>query len=116
MPLMGALQDRGFKVALVTDGRMSGASGKVLAAIHVTPEAAEGGPLAKVRDGDMLRVDGADGVLDVVSPADWRDRAPAQLDLAANARGVGRELFSLFRAHACSAERGGTAFPDYDPV
>jgi phosphogluconate dehydratase len=116
IPLMGALQDRGFKVALVTDGRMSGASGKVLAAIHVTPEAAEGGPLAKVRDGDVLRVDGAEGVLDVVSPADWRDRAPAQLDLAANARGVGRELFTLFRTNACSAEHGGTAFPDYDPA
>jgi phosphogluconate dehydratase len=116
MSLMGALQDRGFKVALVTDGRMSGASGKVLAAIHVTPEAAEGGPLAKVRDGDVLRVDGAEGVLDVVSPPDWRERAPAQLDLAANARGVGRELFTLFRANACSAEHGGTAFPDYDPI
>jgi phosphogluconate dehydratase len=116
MPLLGALQDRGFKVALVTDGRMSGASGKVLAAIHVTPEAAEGGPLAKVRDGDVLRVDGATGALDVVSPADWRDRAPAQLDLAANNRGLGRELFSLFRLNACSAEHGGTAFPDYDPA
>ncbi|MGE0742151.1 MAG: phosphogluconate dehydratase [Hyphomonadaceae bacterium] len=116
MPLMGALQDRGFQVALVTDGRMSGASGKVLAAIHVTPEAAEGGPLAKVRDGDVLCVDGEAGVLDVVAPADWRARAPAQLDLAANARGTGRELFSLFRAHACSAERGGSAFPDFDPI
>ena len=116
MPLMGALQDRGFKVALVTDGRMSGASGKVLAAIHVTPEAAEGGPLAKVRDGDVIRVDGERGVLDVVSPSEWRDRAPAQLDLAANARGMGRELFSLFRANAVSAERGGSAFPDYDPI
>ncbi len=116
MPLMGALQDRGFKVALVTDGRMSGASGKVLAAIHVTPEAAEGGPLAKVRDGDVIRVDGEHGALDVVSPADWRERAPAQLDLASNARGMGRELFSLFRLHACSAERGGSAFPDYDPI
>lgn len=116
MPLMGALQDRGFKVALVTDGRMSGASGKVLAAIHVTPEAAEGGPLAKVRDGDLIRVDGVDGVLDVVSPGDWRERAPAQLDLAANVRGSGRELFSLFRANACSAERGASAFPDYDPA
>jgi phosphogluconate dehydratase len=115
MPLMGALQDRGFKVALVTDGRMSGASGKVLAAIHVTPEAAEGGALAKVRDGDVLRVDAEAGALDVIAPADWRERAPAQLDLAANARGLGRELFSLFRAHACSAERGGSAFPDYDP-
>jgi len=116
MPLMGALQDRGFKVALVTDGRMSGASGKVLAAIHVTPEAAEGGPLAKVRDGDIVRVDGESGLLDVVSPLDWRDRAPVQLDLAANARGMGRELFSLFRLNACSAERGGSAFPDYDPI
>ncbi len=116
MALMGALQDRGFRVALVTDGRMSGASGKVLAAIHVTPEAAEGGPLAKLRDGDVVRVDGESGALDVVSPADWRERAPAQLDLAANARGLGRELFTLFRANACSAEHGGTAFPDYDPA
>jgi phosphogluconate dehydratase len=115
MPLMGALQDRGFKVALATDGRMSGASGKVLAAIHITPEAAEGGPLAKVRDGDILRIDANNGALDVLAPADWRERAPAQLDLAANARGVGRELFSIFRTHACSAERGGSAFPDYDP-
>ncbi len=116
MPLMGALQDRGFKVALVTDGRMSGASGKVLAAIHITPEAAEGGALAKVRDGDVLRVNADKGELDVVSPADWRDRAPAQLDIVRNARGMGRELFSVFRAHACSAERGGSAFPDYDPI
>ena len=115
MPVLGALQDRGFKVALVTDGRMSGASGKVLAAIHVTPEAADGGPLAKVRDGDIIRVDGAEGVLDVVSPADWRERAPAQLDVAAHGRDWGRELFALFRANACSAEYGGTAFPDYDP-
>jgi phosphogluconate dehydratase len=116
MPLMGALQDRGFKVALVTDGRMSGASGKVLAAIHITPEAAEGGPLAKVRDGDVLRVNADKGELDVVSPANWRDRAPAQLDIVRNTRGFGRELFSLFRTHACSAERGGSAFPDYDPI
>jgi phosphogluconate dehydratase len=116
MPLMGALQDRGFKVALVTDGRMSGASGKVLAAIHVTPEAAEGGPLAKVRDGDVIRVDGVSGALDVVSPADWRTRAPAQLDLAGNARDFGRELFTVFRAQANSAEHGASAFPDYDPA
>jgi phosphogluconate dehydratase len=116
MPLLGALQDRGFEVALVTDGRMSGASGKVLAAIHVTPEAAEGGPLAKLRDGDVVRVDGDSGVLNVVSPADWCERAPGQLDLAGNARGMGRELFTLFRANACSAEFGGTAFPDYDPL
>ena len=116
MPLLGALQDRGFKVALATDGRMSGASGKVLAAIHITPEAAEGGPLAKVRDGDVVRIDADTGALDVVSPSDWRARAPAQLDLAAHARGMGRELFSLFRAHAASAEHGGSAFPDYDPI
>ncbi len=114
MPLLGVLQDRGFKVALVTDGRMSGASGKVLAAIHVTPEAAEGGPLAKVRDGDVVRVDAESGVLDVLSPADWRERAPAQLDLAGNARGAGRELFSIFRSNATSAERGAGAFPDFD--
>ncbi|HRE44041.1 MAG TPA: phosphogluconate dehydratase [Terricaulis sp.] len=116
MPLVGALQDRGFKVALVTDGRLSGASGKVLAAIHVTPEAAEGGPIARVRSGDVLRVDGEAGVLDVISPADWRERAPAQLDLAHNQRGLGRELFALFRHNACSAEHGGSAFPDYDPA
>lgn len=116
MPLMGALQDRGFRVALATDGRMSGASGKVLAAIHITPEAAEGGPLAKLRDGDVLRVDADNGALDVISPANWRDRPPVQLDLVRNTRGVGRELFSMFRANACSAERGGSAFPDYDPI
>jgi phosphogluconate dehydratase len=68
-----------------------------------------------VRDGDILRIDANNGALDVLAPADWRERAPAQLDLAANARGVGRELFSIFRTHACSAERGGSAFPDYDP-
>jgi phosphogluconate dehydratase len=116
MPLLGVLQDRGFKVALVTDGRLSGASGKVLAAIHITPEAAGGGPLAKLRDGDLLRVDADVGMVTVLAPADWRARAPAQLDLLANTRGTGRELFSLFRAHACSAEQGASAFGDYDPV
>jgi phosphogluconate dehydratase len=114
-PLLGALQDRGFKVALVTDGRMSGASGKVLAAIHVTPEAADGGPLAKVRDGDIVRVDADAGVLEVTAPGDWSARAPAQLDLADNWRGLGRELFVLFRAHVSVAEHGATPFPDYDP-
>ena len=116
MPLIGALQDRGFNVALVTDGRLSGASGKVLAAIHVTPEAAMGGALAKVRSGDVLRVDAAAGVLDVAAPADWRTRAPAQLDLTRHKRGMGRELFAIFRNNACSAEQGGGAFPDYDPA
>lgn len=116
MPLIGALQDRGFQIALVTDGRLSGASGKVLAAIHVTPEAAEGGPLAKVRSGDLLRVDAEAGSLDVVAPSDWLVRMPAQLDISGNARGMGRELFALFRHNACSAEHGGSAFPDYDPA
>jgi phosphogluconate dehydratase len=116
MPLLGALQDRGFGVALVTDGRMSGASGKVLAAIHVTPEAADGGPIACVRDGDVIRVDAEEGALEVLSPVDWAGRPPAQLDLEGSARGVGRELFALFRANACSAEAGGSAFPDLDPI
>jgi phosphogluconate dehydratase len=116
MPLLGALQDRGFNVALVTDGRMSGASGKVLAAIHVTPEAAEGGPIARLRNGDVVRVDAESGVLDVVAPADWSARPLVQLDLAGAARGMGRELFALFRTNASSAEAGGSAFPDYDPI
>jgi phosphogluconate dehydratase len=115
MPLMGALQDRGFKVALVTDGRLSGASGKVLAAIHVTPEAAEGGAIARLRDGDIVCIDGAAGTLNVVAPGDWQNREPARVDVQAHARGVGRELFALFRANACSAEHGGSAFADYDP-
>ncbi len=116
MPLLGALQDRGFKVALVTDGRMSGASGKVLAAIHVTPEAAMGGPLAKVRDGDIVRIDATEGVLDVVAPLDWQSRAPAQLDLSASSRGLARELFAFFRSSASSAEMGASPFADYDPI
>ena len=116
MPLLGALQDRGFKVALVTDGRMSGASGKVLAAIHVTPEAAMGGPLAKVRDGDVVRIDAIEGVLNVVSPPDWQSRSPAQLDLVASSRGLGREMFASFRANANSAEMGASPFPDFDPL
>jgi phosphogluconate dehydratase len=115
-PLMSSLLDRGFKVALVTDGRMSGASGKVTAAIHVTPEAADGGPIAKVRDGDVLRVDAEAGVLDVIAPSDWQSRAPSRLDLTGNARGLGRELFTMFRAQACSAEQGASSFPDYDPL
>ncbi|MGE3928632.1 MAG: phosphogluconate dehydratase [Hyphomonadaceae bacterium] len=116
MPLLGALQDRGFKVALVTDGRMSGASGKVLAAIHVTPEAADGGALARVHSGDVIRVDAEAGVLEVIAPSDWRERAPAQLDLSRVSRAHGRELFALFREHAASAEQGASAFPDYDPI
>ena len=94
-------------MALVTDGRMSGASGKVPAAIHVTPEAAAGGAIARVQDGDMLRLDAAAGRLDVlVDPAAFAARTPAQTDLSANASGIGRELFAAFRSNVGPAESG----------
>jgi phosphogluconate dehydratase len=106
-PPLGVLQDRGFKVALVTDGRMSGASGKVPAAIHVSPEAARGGPIARLRDGDVVRLDAAAGRLDVlVDAAAWAARAPAVADLSANAHGLGRELFAPFRSTVGPAEAG----------
>ncbi len=105
-PPLAVLQNQGFKVALVTDGRMSGASGKVPAAIHVTPEALGGGPLAKVRDGDMLRVDAVAGTLDVlVDEAEWAARSPDECK-APVATGFGRELFANFRRHAGGAEQG----------
>ncbi|MEJ0058149.1 MAG: phosphogluconate dehydratase [Terricaulis sp.] len=113
-PLMGAITARGFKVALVTDGRMSGASGSTLAAIHVTPEAVAGGPIAKLRDGDIIRVDANEGVLDVISPEDWLSRQPVKVDLSKTSRGVGRELFGLFRAHASDAEHGASPLGDFD--
>ena len=106
-PLLGVLQDRGRKVALVTDGRMSGASGKVPAAIHVTPEAADGGPIARIRDGDMIRLDATAGRIDaLVGADDWAAREPAIADLSENAFGMGREMFAMFRAHAGPAETG----------
>jgi len=106
-PPLGVLQDRGFKVALVTDGRMSGASGKVPAAIHVSPEAARGGPIAKLRDGDVIRLDAMAGRLDVlVDAAVWAARTPATGNLAANAHGLGRELFAAFRSNVGAAETG----------
>jgi phosphogluconate dehydratase len=109
-PTLGLLQDRGQHVALLTDGRMSGASGKVLAAIHVVPEAACGGGIAKIRDGDVVVVCAESGTLEVkVAPDEWAARTPATVDLSANQHGVGRELFGLMRAHACSAEEGGSA-------
>lgn len=108
IPALGVLLDRGFKVALVTDGRMSGASGKVPAAIHVTPEAAMGGALAKVCDGDLVRLDAAAGTLEVLLDDDaWQARAPVQVDLSRNALGFGREMFGLFRANATGSEQGG---------
>ncbi len=109
-PTLGVLQDKGFKVALVTDGRMSGASGKVAAAIHVTPEAAERGPLAKVREGDLIRLDAAAGRLEaLVDEAEWAWRTAAEPDLSENAQGLGRELFANFRAAVTSADAGAAA-------
>ena len=109
-PPLAVLQGKGFKVALVTDGRMSGASGKVPAAIHVSPEAAAGGPLAKVQDGDLIRLDGVVGTLQVlVSEAEWDARPLAQMPAelrAANGVGMGRELFANLRRNALKAEEG----------
>ena len=115
-PALSVLQDQGFHVALVTDGRMSGASGKVPAAIHVTPEAAAGGPIARVRDGDLVRVDAETGELAVLVPAaEWNAREAAGADLARNQHGVGRELFAVFRQNADAAEAGAASFrlPDW---
>ncbi len=107
-PSLGVLQDKGFKVALVTDGRMSGASGKVPAAIHVSPEALGGGPLSKVRDGDVIRLCAHEGKLDVLVDATvWAAREPAQAPAAHD--GVGRELFAMMRHGADEAEKGGSA-------
>lgn len=107
-PPLGVLQNRGFKVALVTDGRMSGASGKVPAAIHVSPEALGGGPIGLVRDGDLVRLDAEAGTLEVLVPAnEWALRVPAEAPPAAT--GMGRELFGLFRGAADEAEKGASA-------
>lgn len=106
-PLLSVLLDRGLRVALLTDGRMSGASGKVPAAIHCTPEAATGGPLAQLCDGDLVRLDAITGTLDCLSP-DFAARPPATADLSANEEGLGRELFALFRANAAAADQGAS--------
>ncbi len=106
-PALATLQDRGFHVALVTDGRMSGASGNVPAAIHVTPEAIHGGPLARLRNGDVIRVDSRTGILEArVTEATLQSRTAAPVDLSGNDSGMGRELFKLFRAYAAGAEQG----------
>ena len=104
-PILSVLQDRGLRVALVTDGRMSGASGKVPAAIHVCPEAADGGPLARLRDGDLVRVDAEAGTLDVLAP-DLDAREPVRPDLSRNHHGHGRELFDAFRRSVGPAVAG----------
>jgi phosphogluconate dehydratase len=113
-PPLAVLQGKGFKVALVTDGRMSGASGKVPAAIHVSPEAAAGGDLARVRDGDVIRLDATAGTLQVlVDAAEWNTRPLAGMPdalRAANGVGMGRELFAAMRRNALTAEEGACAW------
>jgi phosphogluconate dehydratase len=110
IPALGALQDRGYRVALVTDGRMSGASGKIPAAIHLTPEAAAGGPIAKIQDGDVVRVDASSGLLEVLlsdeqlSARHVQGEAPDDVSWA----GTGRELFASFRRHVGATEHGAS--------
>jgi phosphogluconate dehydratase len=106
-PTLALLQDRGHRIALLTDGRMSGASGRVPAAIHVTPEAVAGGAIAKIRSGDMIRLDAVNGRLDVqMEAAELAARLPVTADLSAEHHGMGRELFGLFRQAATSADLG----------
>lgn len=104
-PTLAVLQDRGYKVALVTDGRMSGASGKVPSAIHVCPEAAAGGPLARVNDGDIIRVDAVNGVIENLTDG-FEGRTPTVADLSDNGLGVGREMFDVFRKNVGLAATG----------
>mgnify|MGYP006074910097 FL=1 len=108
-PMLAILQGQGKKVALVTDGRMSGASGKVPAAIHVCPEALDGGPIAYINDGDILRVDAVEGTLEILTEGAL-ERAPAQVDLTANQSGTGREMFEVFRSAVGPAESGASVF------
>lgn len=110
-PALGVLQDRGFRVALLTDGRMSGASGKIPAAIHVTPEAVDGGPIARIQEGDMIRIDATAGTLELmVDAADLAERTPVMIDLSDNEYGMGRELFAPFRRAAGPADQGAGVF------
>ena len=107
-PILSVLLSRGHKVAMVTDGRMSGASGKVPSAIHLSPEGADGGPIAKLRDGDLVRVDAQAGTLDCLA-ADFGARAPVVPDLSGNQEGLGRELFTAFRDRCgLAADGAGT--------
>jgi phosphogluconate dehydratase len=110
-PALSSLQNRGFKVALVTDGRMSGASGTVPAAIHITPECFNNGPLRHVRDGDIIHLDSNRGILEARVPSEvWLARHEAMPDLSHNGYGMGRELFGSFRGIACDAEAGASSF------
>jgi phosphogluconate dehydratase len=109
-PYLGLLQERGFQVALLTDGRMSGASGKVLALIQVSPEAAAGGALGKIRDGDTIEIDAEAGVLSVCTEDDFDARPLPDFDFDDRHTGMGRELFAAFRKSVSSAEQGATIF------
>ena len=109
-PILGALQDKGYRVALVTDGRMSGASGKVPAAIHISPEASTGGMLAYVQDGDIIRLDATTGTLEcLVDPDVLSARTPARAE-EVSGRGIGRELFQNFRTTVSTPEQGASIF------
>ncbi len=111
MPPLGILQDRGHRVALVTDGRLSGASGKVPAAIHVTPEALDGGMIGRVETGDLVRLDATAGTLEILVPAGTLEARPAAVaDLSGNSHGTGRELFAMFRNLASRADQGASPF------
>jgi phosphogluconate dehydratase len=110
-PPLAVLQERGFRVALVTDGRMSGASGKVPAAIHVTPEAADGGPIARLIDGDVIRIDATNGTMEVlVETKEFAARPLASKNMSDNEQGTGRELFAAFRHLAGRADQGASIF------
>lgn len=111
LPPLQAVQNHGFKVALITDGRLSGASGDVLSAIHLTPEAADGGPIAKLRDGDPLLIDAETNQLQVlVDAAEWEQREAVTKDEALSSFGVGRELFSMFRNKVSAPNQGASIF------
>jgi len=110
-PALGVLQDRGFKVALLTDGRMSGASGKVPAAIHLTPEAVDGGAIGRIRDGDIIRIDAEAGTLDFIGDErEFFARTPVSEDLRPQHFGMGRELFAGMRSLVGVADRGASVF------
>ncbi|NYT81227.1 phosphogluconate dehydratase [Alcaligenaceae bacterium] len=113
-PVLSVLQDQGLKVALLTDGRMSGASGKVPAAIHASPEALADGPLAYLQDGDVIRIDAVEGRMDVLMPESWRERTPSNSKFESAQAGFGRELFASARRHATGAESGATFFGHAD--
>jgi phosphogluconate dehydratase len=115
-PTLSVLQDRGQRVALLTDGRMSGASGTVLAAIHVSPETADAGAIARIRDGDVIRIDSEAGTMDVeVDAKQWNARVPETTALQGNRSGLGRELFSLMRNQVGTAEQGACSLFAREP-